>query len=370
MSVEPRAGVEGVKICYHGGPNYAELEKWAILPDEILDFSANTNPFGPPPGITEALAEVDIAQYPDSETSELRRSLALKLGVSPQNILVGNGSTEIIRLAALAYFGPDNPVLIIEPTFGEYEVACQIVQAPVLKQQLSAQEGFKLNVKACIELIHKEKIKGVFISNPNNPTGQYLAKGEVEQILAASDSSLVVLDEAYVSFVAEAWSSLDLITAGNLVVVRSMTKDYALAGLRLGYAIATAQITTTLRRLCPPWNVNSLAQRAGILALNEEGYLEQCQLKLKSAKDFLVAELARLGLPPLPSQANFFLVKVGDGPKFRQALLQQGILVRDCTSFGLPQYIRLSPGTMPQCQRLIGAIKEIVRQRSACQLNS
>jgi len=358
--------VESINTCYHGGRNYAELEKLSISTDEVLDFSANTNPFGPPPGIREALVDTDIAQYPDSESVELRRSLVLKLAVSPENILVGNGSTEIIRLAALAYFGPGDPVLIIQPTFGEYEVACRIVQAPVLKQQLSAQEGFKLNIAESIELIHKEKIKGIFISNPNNPTGQYLAKGELEQLLAASDSTLVVLDEAYISFVAGAWSSLDLITGGNLLILRSMTKDYALAGLRLGYAVAAAQIISTLRRLCPPWNVNSIAQRAGISALKEEDYLKQCQLELEQARHFLVGELARLGLTALPSQANFFLVEVGDAPKFRHALLKQGILVRDCTSFGLPQYIRLSPGTMPQCRRLIGAIEEIVKQRSAC----
>jgi histidinol-phosphate aminotransferase len=170
--------------------------------------------------------------------------------------------------------------------------------------------------------------------------------------------SLVVLDEAYIAFTEDTWASLDLIGWENLVILRSMTKDYALAGLRLGYAVAAESIISVLKRVRPPWNVSSVAQAAGVFALKADGYFEACAMKIKEAKEFLLEELKHLGFSPLPSQANFFLVKVGDAARFRQALLEKGILVRDCTSFGLPSYIRLAPCTIAECQRLLAAIKE------------
>jgi histidinol-phosphate aminotransferase len=177
--------------------------------------------------------------------------------------------------------------------------------------------------------------------------------------MSSSQDSLVILDEAYIAFTEKAWSSQDLVNHGHVVILRSMTKDYALAGLRLGYAIAAEPIISVLKRVRPPWNVNALAQKAGTLALNADSYLKECSSKIREAKDFLIKELERLGLSPLPSQTNFFLVRVGNATAFKQALLKKGILVRDCTSFGLPQYIRLAPRTLPECQKLIESIKEV-----------
>jgi histidinol-phosphate aminotransferase len=250
-------------------------------------------------------------------------------------------------------------VLIVEPTFGEYEVACRIVGSKILKQRTQGEEGFKLNVDETIDLIGRHRPKVVFLCHPNNPTGQYLAKREVEKILSASEDTLLVLDEAYISFAENLWRSLDLIKENNIIILRSMTKDYALAGLRLGYGIAHTEIIATLRKVCPPWNVNAVAQRAGILALRDSAYLKRCQEGVRQAREFLESELVRLGLPPLPSQAHFFLVKVGHAKQFRQDLLKYGIMVRDCTSFGLPEYVRIAPRTLPECQRLIHAIREI-----------
>jgi histidinol-phosphate aminotransferase len=209
-----------------------------------------------------------------------------------------------------------------------------------------------------VALIRQHRPKGIFLCNPNNPTGQYLSREEVRKILSMAKDSLVILDEAYIAFTEDTWASVDLIDWGNLVILRSMTKDYALAGLRLGYAVAAESIISVLKRVRPPWNVSSVAQAAGVFALKADGYLDMCGRKIKEAKEFLVKELSGLGLSPLPSQANFFLVKVGDAARFRQALLKKGILVRDCTSFGLSGYIRLAPRSMAECQRLLTAIKE------------
>ncbi|HUS03948.1 MAG TPA: histidinol-phosphate transaminase [Dehalococcoidia bacterium] len=365
MSLLPRPEIQGAARCLHGGIDYVELETQGITPQDILDFSANLNPFGPPPGVMEAVNEVDISHYPDSEASYLRRSLAEKLGIKAENILVSSGSTELIRLAALAYFGNGDRVLIIEPTYGEYQVACQISGASLVKQHLSSQNGFWLNTTETVELIRQHCPKGIFVCNPNNPTGRYLSQAAFERILDAGKNSLIVLDEAYVSFVDNAWSSLDLalhsslqVERSNLLVLRSMTKDYAMPGLRLGYGVARGKIIANLRRICPPWNVNTLAQKAGTIAIAKEEYLKQCQVELKEAKDYLKVALLGLGLPPLPSEANFFLVEVGNASRFRRELLKRKILVRDCTSFGLPQYIRIASRTLPECQRLVATIKE------------
>lgn len=354
----PKQNIDKLVPGSHGGINYAELEALGINPEDVLDFSVSTNPFGPPPGIRETLQSASIDSYPDSESSELSKALAKKLGIAASNIIIGSGSTELIRMIAVAYFGTEDSILIPQPTYSEYEVACNLAGATVLKQPVGQEPDFQLNLAECLDLIKKFQPKGVFLCNPNNPTGQYLAKDEIKQILSTAKDSLIILDEAYITFTQNTWVSLDLINHDNLVIMRSMTKDYALAGLRLGYAVAAKEIISILKRVRPPWNVSSVAQKAGIFALKNDVYLEECAMKIQEAKEYLKKELKSLGLTSTPSPTNFFLVKVDNATRFRQSLLERSILVRDCTSFGLPSYIRLAPRTLNECQRLIEAIKD------------
>ena len=363
--LQPKPNVDQLPPGTHGGINYIELEKLGISPEAVLDFSVSTNPFGPPPGIEIALSDASVERYPDSEATELTQSLAEKLSVASGNLLIGSGSTELIRLVALAYFGAGDSVLIPQPTYSEYEIACHLVGAQVLKQPMRKEANFQINIAETVDLIGKHRPRGIFLCNPNNPTGQYLSKEEVKQILSVAKDSLVILDEAYIAFTENTWVSLDLVSRGNLVILRSMTKDYALAGLRLGYAISAEPIISLLKRVRPPWNVSSVAQKAGIIALKTDTYLEECWKKLQEAKEFLIKELTALGLEPVPSYTNFFLVRVGDAAEFRQVLLKRGILVRDCASFGLPHYIRLAPLTISECQKLLTAIKDTGAYRHA-----
>jgi len=359
LSLQPKPEVKNLKVCPHGGINYAELRAMGLAPEMVLDFSVCSNPFKPPPKVKKILNTIAIEQYPDSEATELRQKLSEKLGVTIENVLAGNGAVELIRLIALAYFRQGDPVLILEPTFGEYEVACQIVGAEPVKQWMRAEDNFAPRIEEAINLIRQHRPRGIFICNPNNPTGKYFSRQEVEMILDAGRDSLLILDEAYITFADNSWSAIDLISQGNTIILRSMTKDYALAGLRLGYAIANQEIIDNLRRVRPPWNVNVIAQKAGVIALEDTDYLAQSKKKIKEAKQFLLDELYRLGFRPLPSDTNFFLVRVGDAKSFRTALLKQGIVVRDCTSFGLPEYVRIAPRTMPECQKLIAAIQAL-----------
>jgi len=362
LSIQPKPEIEKLEVCPHGGPNYAELRAMGITADEIIDFSVSSNPFSFPPEVRDVFDSVVIDRYPDSESTELKVCLSGKLGVPPDNILVGSGSIEIIRLIALAYFGHGDSVLILKPTFGEYEVACQIVGAEILEQWEKEEECFTVNIDETVALIQQHHPKGIFICNPNNPTGQYLSQQEIERVLEVSPQSLVILDEAYSAFTEGSWPSTELIPRGNVISVRSMTKDYALPGLRLGYAVASKKIIHDLRKVCPPWNINAVAQKAGVIALGDSSYLRQCEVKVRQVKQFLLSELGQIGFTVLPSKTNFFLVKVGNGRKFRACLLRHGILVRDCASFGLPEYVRIAARTMPECRRLITTLKTLGRE--------
>jgi histidinol-phosphate aminotransferase len=213
------------------------------------------------------------------------------------------------------------------------------------------------------KIIRQRQPRAVFICNPNNPTGKYLPRTEIKKLIVASDDTLLVLDEAYAPFAADRWNSLDLINTGNVIIMRSMTKDYGLPGLRLGYAVASREIIDTLRRAAPPWNVNVIAQKTGAAVLKREEYLQQSLIKIQQSKLYLTGELSRLGFSVTPSDAHYFLVKVGNALECRRALLKYGIMVRDCTSFGLPEYIRVSPRTMPECEKLIKAMTSLLNTR-------
>jgi histidinol-phosphate aminotransferase len=357
--LQPKSNINKIIPSSHGGINYGEIEDMGISPQSILDFSVNCNPFGPPPGIYEAMGSASIEIYPDSESMALTQTLSVKLGVSADNILAGSGSTELIRLISTAYFEYGDSVLIPQPTYGEYEIASQIVGAEVSKPASINGPDFQIDINKTKDFIKKYKPKGIFLCNPNNPTGQYISKENIERLISSVGESLLILDEAYIAFTENAWTSLDLLNFENVIVLRSMTKDYALAGLRLGYAIANRPIISTLKRIRPPWNITSISQNAGLFALKADAYLEDCGRKIQEAKEFLIKELVKAGLAPLPSQTNFFLVKVGNAAELRQALLKKGILVRDCTSFDLPEYIRIAPRTIPECQRLISALIDL-----------
>jgi histidinol-phosphate aminotransferase len=349
----------------HGGPDAAELKSLGLTPGDIIDFSVCSNPFAPLPKMKQAIDKIAVNRYPDSESTELRECLSANLGVPIENILAGSGSTEIIRLVALAYFRPEDTVLILEPTFGEYRVSCQIMGAEVVSQWAKQGDNYAHRTEETIELIKNNRPKAVFICNPNNPTGKYLSRREIEAVLNARDDTLIIIDEAYVSFADGTWRSLDLIECKNLVIIRSMTKEHALTGLRLGYAVAHREIIDVLRLVRPPWNINAVAQEVGKMTLSGADYLENSRKEIKKTKWFLLDELQRLGYSVVPSDTNYFIFKVANAADFRAALLRQRILVRDCASFGLPGYIRISARTMPECRKLIEAVEKIRSKQDA-----
>lgn len=353
----------------HGAIGPAELRRLGLRAGELLDFSASISPLGPPPGVGAALRAVDLAAYPDPECLELREAIAAHLasGGGPvlplERILVGNGSTEIFHLLARAWLSgaPDASALLLTPTYGEYRGAGALAGASIHQLEASAADGFRWNLEQAADSILRHRPQLVFLCNPNNPTGVYLREDEVSRIADAAEQagSLLVLDEAYLGFVAQPWDSLPLLARDNVLLVRSMTKDYALTGLRLGYALAPAPVIARLRAFQPDWSVNSLAQAAGAAALADGAYLPRARAAVFAAKGWLAAELARLGYPPEPAEANFLLLRVGDAARWRAALLRHGVVVRDCASFGLPEYLRIGIRPMDDCRRLAEAVAAV-----------
>lgn len=355
----------------HGGIRPAQLRALGLHPADARDFSASVSPLGPPPALWPALQAVDLTAYPDPECLELREALRRHTGAPLDAILVGNGSTELIHLLTRAYLSPPRPgcrnaALILTPTYGEYAGACALAGAELFTLDARRDKGFSWDITQAAALIQTRQPALIFLCNPNNPTGVYLSRKEVLTLAqaAAPAGSLLVLDEAYISFVADSWDARSLLDencgiADSLVILRSMTKDYALTGLRLGYALASPEITARLAALQPDWSVNALAQVAGQIALADPDYLPKARAAVAAAKTYLTRELSAMGYAVFPSAANFLLVSVGNAAALCEQLMRQGLFLRDCASFGLPDCLRIGIRPLPDCQRLIAALREL-----------
>ncbi|MHB8620798.1 MAG: pyridoxal phosphate-dependent aminotransferase [Chloroflexota bacterium] len=371
MTVTPRQCLAGLSPTVHGGPDYAEYRELGISPDDVLDFSVNANPSDPPPELRRILAGVSVSRYPDTESWAVRQAAGRRFGQRPEQVLAGNGSAELIWLACLAYLQPGDSVLVGHPTFGEYEAAARVHGARVARVALPLTGGDPPARWSAELETHRPRV--AFICNPNNPTGRLLAPEGLREMFRHHPDTLFAVDEAYVDFVAGAPSLLEGDIPANLVVLRSMTKFSALAGLRLGLAFGSPDAVAGLRAVKPPWNVNAMAQAAGVYAL-EHSELGPDLAALGAANRELRGGLESLGLEPLPSDCNFFLLPIGAlaarlrgsgtaAARVRRALLGRGILVRDCTSFGLPEHVRLSLRPPEDGRALLAAVAELAGER-------
>ncbi len=357
MPIKPRSQVLDVPLAVHGAPDAAELRRLGLHAAEVLDFSSNINAYGPSPAVREAIARTPLDRYPDNEAPALRAALAEHLGVSPQCILAANGSSELIWLAALAFLRPLDHVLILYPAFAEYERMAALTGAHVKSLLAKVENGFALSSSQIHAAIDSWQPRLVFLCNPNNPTGTVLGNLCIAFCAIKYTDTLFIVDESYSSFVPGLGSAAA--TRDNVLVLRSMTKDYALAGLRLGYAVGAEELIAALARMRPPWSVNAFAQAAGLAALRDQEHLQHSLELLAAAKSELMAALVVQGMEVLPSATPFFLVRVGDGAAVRRALLHKGILVRDCASFGLPEYIRICTRRPEKNARLVAALSEV-----------
>ena len=356
----------------HGGIKPSQLRALGLRPEDVLDFSASVSPIGTPDGVWDAMRQVDLGAYPDPACLELREALSAHLPpvqgkpVPIECIMVGNGSTEIIHLLARAYLTTTDSdkqpsVLQLTPTYGEYAGACRQAGATVWSLEATAGLMFSWDISEVVRRIAQERPRLVFVCNPNNPTGVYLSREDIEPMAesAAACGALLVIDEAYLSFVADPWDAMSLPSIDNVVLLRSMTKDYALTGLRLGYAIASEEVIANLEAFQPDWSVNGLAQAAGLAALADTAYLPRAREAVEQSKEYLSDRLDRLSITVHPSAANFMLVNVINATAWHDNLMRLGLFVRDCTSFGLPEFIRIGIRSLADCQRLLEGMETV-----------
>ncbi len=357
----------------HGGIKEAELRALGLRLEDCLDFSASVSPLGPPEGVAAAIAAVDLTAYPDPHCLALTEAIAAHHsgdGLSVGNVIVGNGSTEIIHLLTRSYIGAPpagcaNAALLLTPTYGEYDGAVRICGGKVLTLTATRHsDGFAWDTAALCAAVAAERPALTFICNPNNPTGVLMGRDQLAAIAdaVANTGGLLVVDEAYINL-SERRADADVIELaahhGSVITLRSMTKDYALTALRLGYAVASEAVIARLSALQPDWSVNGLAQAAGLSVITDDAYLQRARQAVAASRECVVQRLSGLSIRCYPTEANFVLAQVGNAADLRDRLARRGLFVRDCTSFGLPDCIRIGLRPVEDCARLADAIADV-----------
>lgn len=352
--------MKNINDLYQHGGNIHELKRHHQK--DVIDFSANINPLGIPSRIKKLLRrEVNgLTCYPDPESRNLKCALAHHWDVGEENVLIGNGSTELIYLI-LSAFQPDT-ITLPAPSFSEYERAARILKKKVMFTRLSAKKEFSFIAERI------KKCNMLFLCNPNNPTGNLLVKNSTD--IKNIPAKQIVIDEAFLDFTEDEKARTFIPLAAQskkLIVIRTLTKLFALPGLRVGYLIAHRDVIRVLKNHQMPWSVNTLAQVAAERCLSEEAFIRRSKQFIKRERFFLCESLSRIkGFKPYPAVANFILVKIEDGSItstcIRERLLKKGILIRDCANFrGLnKQFIRVAVRTRKENARLVRLLKECV----------
>ena len=334
--------------------------------NQVFKLASNENPIGPSPKAVNAIKKClsTVNRYPDAQGFYLKKRLAKYFALASENFVLGNGSDELIDVLIKTFVEPDENIVTSDTTFLEYEIIAQVNERKVKKAPL---RYFKYDLEAILKLVDK-KTKLVFIANPNNPTGTYVTKDEVEGFLKALPEHVVVIfDEAYDAFidVNDYPDSLSYLRRKKkIIILRTFSKAYGLAGLRLGYAIAQPEVVSYMERVRQPFNVNCLAQAGGLAAIEDKNFLKKTRRLALEGKDFLYQELSKMGLGYVPSVANFILIDTGmDGLKVFKAMLKFGVIVRDMRQYGLKNFIRLTIGTSEENRRSMRVLRKVLTSR-------
>jgi histidinol-phosphate aminotransferase len=359
--------VRGLQPYVPGKP-IAELEREYGVHD-IVKLASNENPLGPGPRARAAMAGAlaEIGLYPDGSGFELKRQLSAHHGIEPECLTLGNGSNDVLVLLAEAFLTPATEAVYSQYCFAIYPIVVQASGARArIAPALPADNPMPLghDLEAMAKLITPQT-RLVFLANPNNPTGTWIEPDRLKAFLSALPASaLAVVDEAYFEYSRDAGcpdTTRWLKELPNLVVLRTFSKAYGLAGLRVGYAISQPQIAETLNRLRQPFNVNSVALAAATAALDDGEHVQKSVQLNRAALAELRVQIARLGLTAIPSAGNFLLVDLGRpaGPVF-EGMLRRGVIARPVGNYGLPNHLRITTGTLDQTRRAIEALASVV----------
>ncbi len=349
---------------YIPGKPIEEVERELGL-SGIIKMASNENPLGPSNEVRQVIMQAieRVAYYPDANNYQLKNVLADELGVTPENLLLGNGLDDVNRILAETFLEPADETIIPDPTFSQYETVTRLMNA---KPVLVRGESWEHDLKAIHQAITPQT-KLIYLCNPNNPTGTIIkTEPLVEFLKQVPENILVILDEAYADFAddPEFPNGIKLLADfPNLVVFRTFSKLHGMAGLRLGYAVAAVEIIAEMNKIKDPFNVNLLAQSAGVAALASKKHIRLSKELVFTGREQFYQELDWTGLKYQPTQANFILIDCGrDTSELYQYLLRKGIIVRPTHSFGLPNCIRVTFGTAEQNNRFLKAFLEWLKQ--------
>ncbi len=342
-----------------GKPVDELAREFGLDPASIVKLASNENPRGPGPAVRRALAAAtdELSRYPDGNGFALKTALAARFGVGVDEVVLGNGSNDVLELITQAFLRPGDSAVYSRHAFAVYPLATQARGAHGIEV---AARDFAHDLAAMRSAI-TESTRIVFVANPNNPTGTWLAPAVIEAFIASvPEDVLVVLDEAYNEYLEPAQcapSAAWVRRYPNLVVSRTFSKAYGLAALRVGYGLMQAPVAEMLNRVRQPFNVNSLAQAAALAALGDTDYVEESRVLNATGRAVLEDGFRRLGLAFVPSHANFVLVKVGDAGRAYQRLLEQGVIVRPVANYALPEWLRVTVGVDAENRRLLEALE-------------
>ncbi|NOQ93234.1 MAG: histidinol-phosphate transaminase [Methylophaga sp.] len=345
---------------YVPGKPIEELERELGITD-IVKLASNENPLGPSDKVLAAIAEAskEVTRYPDGNGFTLKSALAEKYQLSSEQITLGNGSNDVLELIARAFVSPDEEVLFSQYAFAVYPLVTQAIGA---KAVIAPARDYGHDLQAMSTLI-SAKTKLIFIANPNNPTGTHLPADELDAFIAQiPEQTLVVLDEAYVEYGDQETDSISLLAKySNLIITRTFSKAYGLAGLRVGYALSHPDVADLLNRIRQPFNVNRLALAAATVALNDDAYIAKTKQHNDAGMKQLVTGFDALGLSYIPSTGNFITVDVKrNGEDLFTELLRLGVIVRPVANYGLPKHIRVSIGLESENQRFLDALGQCI----------
>lgn len=354
-------------VPYSPGRPIEEVQREFGL-DDVLKLASNENPLGPSPLAVEAIRETlqGLHRYPDGGCHSLREALGKRLMVQPEQLCVGNGSNELLELVTRAFVGPEDEAVMGYPAFIVYRSVCQAVGCQIREVPL---KEFTHDLHGILQAV-TSRTKLVFLGNPNNPTGTCVAPSDLNNFVEELPSHVIlVVDEAYREYLPRHLQPdlLRYIREGRyLLVLRTFSKAYGLAGLRVGYGVGSREMMEILNRVRQPFNVNTVAQRAALAALDDSAHLEETVRITEAGRRSLQSRLEELGLSYVPSVTNFILTNVGvKGVAVASALFRRGVIVRSMEGYGLPTYIRVTVGTSQENARAIDALAAVLTDMRA-----
>jgi histidinol-phosphate aminotransferase len=346
-----------------GKPIEETASKLGIHPDSIIKLASNENPLGASPKAIDAMraALENAPLYPDGGSFYLREALATRLGFAPENIILGNGSNEVIEFLGHAFLHRGDDVITSEYAFIAYKLIATLFGACTIEAR---SPDYQQDLEAMLDAM-TPKTRVIFIANPNNPTGALISQGKIDEFMSRlPENIIVVFDEAYFEFLDNPPDTLQYVREDrNIVVLRTFSKIHGLAGLRIGYGIARSGLIAVLDKTRQPFNVNSIAHAGALAALKDEAHQHETKRVVDQGRAYLEEQFAAMKLHFMPGAANFIMVNVGDGAAVFEKLLARKIIVRPLKGYQLPEWVRISVGTMEQNKQCIAALKETLKHR-------